>query len=222
MRRGKADGWMTAAYLATLLAWPFYEQMERFLFPLLPVLLLYAFLAAGAALRAASGKPALAHAVLAALLLTLVLPAMAFFYQRAQAGGRMVEIDDWYRTPDLTRARLRAEVQLRLMDDMDAIRELTPAEARVMWVAPAYVALLADRRGLAAPDPRLAPDAYRDAVRASGADYVFLSRYHPRDTLRDTAWQAGVRALSDGAKVVHTSIQDNGSIVSSVLLQVAK
>jgi hypothetical protein len=222
MRRGKADGWMSAAYVATLLAWPFYEQMERFLFPLLPVLLLYAFLAAGAALRAASGKPALAHVVLSALLLTLVLPAMAFFYQRAHAEGRVVEINDWYRTPDPARARLRAEVHLRLMDDMDAIRELTPAEARVMWVAPAYVALLAGRRGIPAPDSRLAPEAYRDAVRASGADFVFLSRYHPRDTLRDTAWQAGVRALADGAKAVHTSTQDNGSIVSSVLLRVAK
>ncbi|MGB3937499.1 MAG: hypothetical protein WBL29_17520 [Burkholderiales bacterium] len=222
MRRGEADGWMSAAYLATLLAWPFYEQMERFLFPLLPVLVLYAFLAAGAALRAASGKPALAHTLLAALILTLVLPAMAFVYQRAAAGGPVAQITDWYRTPDLARARLRAEVHLRLMDDMRAIRERTPAEARVMWVAPAYVALLAERRAVAAPDARLAPEAYRDAVRKSGADYVFLSRYHPRDTLRDTAWQAGVRALSAEAKAVHTSTQDNGSIVSSVLLQVAQ
>jgi hypothetical protein len=220
MWRGKADGWMSAAYLATLLAWPFYEQMERFLFPLLPVLVLYAFLAAGTALRAASGKPALAHTLLAALILTLVLPAMAFLHQRAQAGGPVVQITDWYRTPDVTRARLRAEVHLRLMDDMRAIRERTPAEARVMWVAPAYVALLAERRAIAAPDARLAPEAYRDAVRKSGADYVFLSRYHPRDTLRDTAWQAGVRALSAEAKAVHTSTQDNGSIVSAILLQV--
>jgi hypothetical protein len=108
------------------------------------------------------------------------------------------------------------------MDDMRAIRELTSPQARVMWVAPGYIALLADRHGLAAPDARLAPEAYREAVRAAGADYVFLSRYHPRDTLRDTAWQAGVRALSEGAKAVHTSTQDNGSIVSSILLKVAK
>ena len=45
--RGKPDAWMLAAYLATLLAWPFYEQMERFLFPALPVLVLYAFLRCG-------------------------------------------------------------------------------------------------------------------------------------------------------------------------------
>ena len=91
-----------------------------------------------------------------------------------------------------------------------------------MWVTPSYVALLADRNALAAPDARLEPQAYREAVRKSGADYVFLSRYHPRDTLRDTAWQAGVRALSDDARAVHTSTQDNGSIVSSILLRMPK
>ena len=220
--RGKPDAWMSAAYLATLLAWPFYEQMERFLFPLLPVLILYAFLAAGEGLLAAKGRPALAHALLAGLLLTLVLPAMAFVYQRAQAGGREAEITDWYRTPDPRRARLRSQVHLALMDDMRTIRELTQPAERVMWVAPSYIALLADRSALSAPDARLAPQAYREAVRRSGADYVFLSRYHPRDTLRDTAWQAGVRALSDDARAVHTSTQDNGSIVSSILLRMPK
>ena len=218
--RGKPDGWMVAAYLATLLAWPFYEQMERFLFPLLPVLILYAFLAAGEALRAAKGKPALAHALLAGLLLSLVLPAMAFVYQRAQAGGREVAITDWYRTPDLKRARLRSQTHLALLDDMQTIRQITQPGERVMWVTPSYVALLADRSAVAAPDARLTPAAYRDAVRKSGADYVFLSRYHPRDTLRDTAWQAGVRALSDDAKAIHTSTQDGGSIVSSILLRI--
>jgi hypothetical protein len=220
--RGKADGWMSAAYLATLLAWPFYEQMERFLFPLLPVLVLYAFLAAGEAMRAMSRRPALAHALLSALLLTLTLPAMAFIYQRSHAQGRVVEITDWYRTPDIARARNRSQVHLDLMDDMQAIRGLTQPEDRVMWVVPSYVALLAGRRAVAAPDAHLGPEAYREAVRKSGADYVFLSRYHPRDTIRDTAWQAGVRALAADGKAVHTRTQDNGSIVSSILLRVAK
>ena len=61
---------------------------------------------------------------------------------------------------------------------------------------------------------------FGDAVQKSGADYVFISRYHPRDTLRDTAWQTGVRALASDAKAVHTSTQDGGSIVSSILLRV--
>jgi len=222
LARGKADGWMSAAYLATLLAWPFYEQMERFLFPLLPLLLLYAFFAAGEGLRAMQRRPALAHALLAALLLTLELPAMLFIYQRAQAQGPVVWITDWYRTPDIARARSRAQTHLLLLEDMQAIRGLTRPEERVMWVAPSYVALLADRRAVFAPDARLEPEAYREAVRKSGADYVFLSRYHPRDTIRDSAWRAGVRALATSAPAVHTSTQDNGSLVTSILLRVAK
>ena len=220
--RGKADGWMMAGYLATLLAWPFYEQMERFLFPALPVLVLYAFLAAGEALRAMSRKPAIAHTLLVCLMLSLSLPAMAFIRQRSQAAGRVALVTDWYRTPDLERARRRAQTHLDLFDDMQAIRVLTRPEERVMWVAPSYIALLADRRALLAPDARLGPEAYREAVRSSGADYVFLSRYHPRDTIRDTAWQAGVRALAGSAKAVHTSTLDDGSTVTSILLRPAK
>jgi hypothetical protein len=147
---------------------------------------------------------------------------MAFIHQRAQAGGAVTSITDWYRTPDLKRAGLRAQTHLLLFDDMRAIRELTRPEESVMWVTPSYIALLADRRGLAAPDARLGADAYREAVRKARPDYVFISRYHPRDTLRDSAWQAGVRALAYDGKPVHSSTQDGGSIVSSILLRPAR
>jgi hypothetical protein len=222
LARHRPDGWMMAAYLATLLGWPFYEQMERFLFPALPVLVLYAFLAAGEAMRALSRRAALAQGLLVGLLLTLSLPAMAFLHQRAQAATRATQITDWYRTPDLDRARRRAQTHLDLLDDMRVIRELTRPEARVMWVVPSYVALLADRHAVAAPDAALGPEAYREAVRRSGADYVFLSRYHPRDTLRDSAWQSGLRALGGEAKAVHTRSPDGGSLVTSLLLRTEK
>ncbi len=219
---GKADGWMVAGYLAVFLAWPFYDQMGRFLFPVLPVLVLYAFLAAAAALRALHTPPVLAYGVLAALLLSLTLPALAFIYQRAQAPGRFAEIVDWYRTPGLAEARSRAQVHLDLLADMEEIGKRTRTEDRVMWVAPAYIALLAGRRGVDAPDAGLAPDAYRRGVGAAGVDYVFLSAYHPRDTLRDAAWQAGTRALMDHAKVVYAGTHGGGSVVTSVLLKVAE
>jgi len=219
LRRGRADAWMAAAYVATLLAWPFYDQMERFLFPMLPVLVLYAFLAAGEGLRALSRPAALAQSLLAALLLSLSVPAMAFLYQRAHAPGPQAAITDWYRAPDIARARSRAQTHLDLLDDMRAIRELTKPEDRVMWVAPSYLALLADRRGIPAPDARLGPEAYREAVRNSGADYIFLSRYHPRDTITDRSWQAGVAALGTNARIVHTSALDGGSVVTSLLLK---
>ena len=219
---GKADGWMVAGYLAVFLVWPFYDQMGRFLFPVLPVLVLYAFLAAATAVRALGRPPVLAHGLLVALLLSLTLPALAFIHQRSQATGRFAAIVDWYRTPDLGEALARAQVQLDLFADMEALRSLTRAQDRIMWVVPSYIALLAGRRGIAAPDAALAPAAYRQAVRDSGADYVFLSVYHPRDTVRDVAWQAGTRALAGRANAVRVSAQAGGSVVTSILLRAEK
>ena len=222
LRAGEPDGWMMAGYLALYLAWPFNEQMGRFLFPVLPVLLLYAFLGAGAAISAFGRRPALAHAVLAMLLLSLTLPAMAFVQQRAAAPGRFGEITDWYRTPDLAAARTRAQTHLDLLADMDRVRELTRPQDRIMWVVPSYIALLADRQGVRAPAPWLSADDYRGAVRASGADYVFLSLYHPRDTIHDDAWRAGARALAGHAEVVHVRPRAGGAEPGSMLLKVAK
>lgn len=219
---GKADGWIVAGYLATFLAWPFYDQMGRFLFPMLPVLVLYAFWTVGRALRFLGRPPVLGYGVLAILMLSLTVPALAFMLQRAQAPGPYAGVVDWYRTPDLAEARARAQVQFDLFADMAEIRNRTRPDDRVMWVAPSYLALLAGRRGLAAPDSALPPEAYRQAVRESGADYVFLSLYHPRDTIRTVAWQAGTRALTEHAKAVHVRAKDGGGVVTSILLKTDK
>lgn len=214
----KPDAWMIAAYLLTFLVWPFYDQMGRFLFPVLPVLALYAFVAGGRALEAAQRPAVLGHALVAFLVASLALPALAFIQQRASQGGASAAIIDWYRTPGLPEAQARTQVQLDLLSDMAAIRALTGSGDRVMWVAPGYIALLADRSGVKAPDASLGADAYLSAVRKSGADYVFLSRYNPRDTLNAAAWEAGVRALAHGTKPVHARARPDGT-VSSVLLK---
>ncbi len=203
IRAGKPDGWIMAGYLATLIAWPFYDQMGRFLFPGLPVLVLYALVAAGACVRAFQRPPVLGYALVMLLLMSLAAPALAFMYQRARAEGPQALIIDWYRTPDLAAARERAQVHLDLFADMEVIRKLTPPDSRIAWVAPSYLVLLAERRGISAPASQLAAPAYRRALRESGAQYLFLSIYHPRDTIRDTAWKAGNAAMRERSEVVH-------------------
>jgi hypothetical protein len=213
---GKADAWMTAAYLAVFLAWPFYDQMTRFLFPLLPLLVLYAFCACaflGRRLR----RPDLAHAALALLLLSLTVPALAFIRARSAAPEPYTAITDWYRTPGLEQARARSQVHLALAADMAAIGALTGPGDRVMWVAPSYVALLAGRHGVPAPAAELDADAYRSAVLAAKVDYLFLSEFHPRDTVSDTAWRAGVSAMAAQGKVVHLRSAEGGRVTSMLL-----
>jgi hypothetical protein len=215
----KADAWMSVAYLATFLAWPFYDQMTRFLLPVVPVLLLYAFWTFGEAARRLHQAPTAAHGVLALLVLSLTLPALAFIQSRASTEGPLADMVDWYRTPALDEARRRARVHLDLMADFDNIGRVTGAADRVMWVAPSYLALLAGRRGVPAPASGLAPEQYRLAVEEARPDYVFLSVFHPRDTLSDAAWQAGVAALLGRADVVQTRMNAEDGKVSSLLLR---
>jgi hypothetical protein len=222
LRAGRADAWMAAAYLATFLIWPFYDQMTRFLFPLLPVLVLYALLAAAAIARALRRSQLAAQAVVWLFLASLGVPALAFIHGRAQAPGPFVLITDWYRTPDLDEARRRAQVHLDLMADMEAIRSITGPQDRVMWVAPSYIALLAQRHAVPAPRTDLPADAYRAAVDKARPDYVFLSAYHPRDTMSDAAWRAGRAALSGHAEPVRRRVNGEDASASSLLLRMPR
>lgn len=199
---GRADAWMTIAYVALYLLWPFYDQMTRFLFPVIPVLVLYSFCAVTALARGI-GRSTAAAAVLALAIATLAAPGLAFIQQRFRAPEPHASIVDWYRTPDLAAARARAAVHLGLAEDMRTIRRLTAPDERVMWVAPAYIALLADRRAVAAPDARLGPEAYRQAVGERAPHVVFLSAYHPRDTIRDEAWRSARAALAGQGELIH-------------------
>lgn len=219
-RRGRADAWMSTAYLALYLLWPFYDQMTRFLFPLLPVLVLYAFLAiaAGAGRFGRAGAGAALGALLVA---SLAAPGLAFLAQRHRAEGPERDIVDWYRTPDLAAARSRARTHLGLAEDMEAIRALSAPGEQVMWVAPAYIALLADRRGVAAPSPRTPPADYRAAVERAAPQLVLLTRYHPRDTIREDAWRAAGAALAGQGEVVRER-KDAGGATASLLIRLRR
>lgn len=200
---GRADAWMLAAYLVLYLLWPFYDQMTRFLFPAIPVLVLYAFYAL-LVLANRIDRQAAAGAALALTIATLAAPGLAFIHQRFQMREPHARIVDWYRTPDLAAARARAQVHLGLAADMRDIRALTAPGARVMWVTPAYIALLADRHAMPAPPASLGPQRYLAAVDAVRPDYVLLTTFHPRDTVRDDAWRVGAHALRGWGDPVHS------------------
>ncbi|HEY6822587.1 MAG TPA: hypothetical protein VI321_11265 [Burkholderiales bacterium] len=219
LRDGKADGWMMGAYLATFLAWPFDEQMGRFLFPALPVLLLYAFLGAGKCAATLRRPPAAGHALIGLLIAAIALPPLAFIYKRWQTKAPEAVIIDWYRTPDLDLARRRAQTHLELLADMEAIEQRTEPAAKVAWVAPAYIALLADRFAVRSPPAGLAPAEYRAALVASGAQYVFVSAFHPRDTVSEAAWLTGVAALYGHAPLVSLRTESHGNRVTSMLFK---
>jgi hypothetical protein len=190
--RGEAGGLYVLAFAAILVAWPFPGQMYRLALPVMPLVLFHALWAWQRAIaRFAGVARAQAWGALAAIAPLLVcVPAVAFYIaERARDPGDVValgyrkgDIAEFYRIPDRKSAEANALQQIEILEDMEQIRATTPESARVMWYAPAYVALLAGRRGVALERADLAGMSAQ--MRAAKPDYIYLAAAHPRDSAR--------------------------------------
>lgn len=190
--RAKADGLYAVAFLAILAAWPFPGQMYRLALPIVPLLVVHAlWLWQRVAERFAGADRARALAPFSAIVpIALCAPPVLFYIaERASVGGEPValgirkgDITEFYRIPDRRAAEANAEQQIAIFEDLDQVRKTTPEAARVMWYAPEYVALLAQRRSVALARRDLA--SMRAQVRAAKPDYVFFAAVHPRDSAR--------------------------------------
>ena len=186
--RGEPDGLYCAAFLAILLAWPFPGQMYRLALPVIPLVMANALWAWHRFLTRARPDTAESRAPWAAVLpLALCVPAVLFYIvERARApqepgAARKADIAEFYRVPSGPAAASNARAQLAVFADLERIGATTPQSARVLWYAPAYVALLAGRHGVRLERPADA-GALAAQVRASRADFIYLANLHPRDS----------------------------------------
>lgn len=190
VRRGELIAWYAALYLALLLIWPHPGQMSRLAFPIVPLLLL---LALDMARRAA---PLLVHdrlvrfatAVPLIALLVVVLPGTAFTFGRATHPAEPLpysRISEFYHHVNIAQARRVAAIQLTMHRDLELLEEIVSEQAQILALVPGYVALLANRRAQRIPY-QLRGAAFLRAVQASDADFVYLSRMHPRASSPET------------------------------------
>ena len=206
--RRELDAIYCAFFLAILVAWPFPGQMYRLALPVFPLILVALLWGIAQVLRTRLA-PALAirGACYAAIIpLAFCVPALFYIAQRANAGATdktqgVQDIMEYYRIPFRPEAEAQAARQLRAFADMDRIRASTREGERVMAHGPAYVALMAGRHGVAL-DPVRDAAGLTAQVRHGGADYVYLSTIHPRDSahrlgdpLAPAAYLAGVATL---------------------------
>lgn len=186
--RRELDAIYCVLFLAILIAWPFPGQMYRLALPVFPLLLVALLWSVAQLLRKRlTPAGAIRGACYAAIIpLAFCVPALFYIGQRATAGASdttqgVQDIMEYYRIPFRPEAEAQAARQLRAFADMDRIRAATREGESVMAYGPAYVALLAQRRGVALEPVRDAAGLAAQA-RASGADYVYLSTIHPRDS----------------------------------------
>jgi hypothetical protein len=159
VRANRLDGWYALASVAITFGWIFSEDnTRRLLYPLVPLLMIHgAELAVALAARIAAPRPrALALGALAMLPALLCLPAAALMgykalERRPMAPGSthaLADCVDLYTTIGVQAARRVAAYSLAAIEGLESIPDVTPADARVMWMRPEYVAVLGHREGV--------------------------------------------------------------------------
>jgi hypothetical protein len=228
LRRHQADAWYLLIYLGILLVWPYPGQFNRFIYAIAPLLILYGV---GGFLywiyklpQSPLSKPAPLIGML--VMATAMLPPAVFMadragYQTPYANMHYDNVSLFYNVPRLDIAAYRAHLQEQLRLDMQAIKESTAQNAKILWYTPNYIELLAQRKARPIPFAGNKRELLQ-RVAATDADYVFLSRMNPRQTSMDFDGLS-LRPFFDNVSTVawqHTYPKDNQ--VVSVLLAIDK
>ena len=177
--RNELDAWYVAAYLLVLALWPFPGQMLRFLFPVMPLLMLQgAWLLVE--LARSNPRTRLLGWLAPALLLSVAIPAHAFLLGRAELAHAqgLNPVYEWLRKPGAEDARRELGLQNAMMADLGMLSRTVAADAVVAFYEPSYIALLAGRRAVELPFP-VDEIAWRQ-IHNAGASHVLLTRMHPR------------------------------------------
>jgi hypothetical protein len=197
--------------------------MVRFLYPVFPLLLLQAAWVAKVLGDRLCGVRAGRYAphLLLLLLLSASAPSLTFVVHRA--GQRVPRdysrISEFYRVPDLPAARRKADLHLKLFDDMQRIRATTDPRSVVLWYTPDYLALLADRQGIAFPRATARCSMLTEIERGP-ARYAFLSKLNPRNTTQGAAIVEGLNALAGVATPQWWRTAEDGSELAAVFLKI--
>jgi 4-amino-4-deoxy-L-arabinose transferase-like glycosyltransferase len=190
--RNRLDGWYALAYVAMLLLWLFNEEtMRRLIYPVLPLLLLHAgeilYVGASRLLGPRAGwAPAIAGMVAAVLALPALLLIGDKSRDRAQpfehTAQSLASITEYYTYIAVKPAREIAGRHLAVLAGLEAIDRVTPPDARVMWMRPDYIAVVAHRRGV--------PWFYREGlastlrrVHEEDARYIVISSLYKSDMM---------------------------------------
>ena len=186
LRRKELEAIYFLTFLGVLLLWRAEGQMWRLVYPIIPLLLI--FMVSGInriARQAAFGnKEKVACIFLCGIFLTTLMTGGLFIFGRNQTlqtdnSGGYRHMTAYYQVISVGDAITKAQTELGIINGLKRVAVLTEPGARVAWFSPMYVHLLSKRRSVSIP---IKPDTEKieALLKRSRTDYVFLSRYHPR------------------------------------------
>lgn len=180
--RLRPDAIYLCAYGPVLLIWPFPEEAERLLWPVLPILLAQPLLVIAEMNSAGARRDAAVQAYAACLavsIMAMALPSIARAADRYRAASFWPMLADarhyegWYH-PDLAYAVDRVVGQLGTMEALAEIPRFAPADDCVAAARPNFVTYVARRRSVFPPLNSVPDPWFMRILRETGCHYVFM------------------------------------------------
>jgi hypothetical protein len=201
--RNRLDGWYVLASLAITFFWMYpQDATRRLLYPVVPLVIIHAALfVAFLGERIAPARRKWLFLAAGALPLAICVPAAVLLFHKAMQRDNIpgtaysyADITEYFLHVNEARARAVAGASLATFAGFDGVAAATPKDAKVMWMRPEYVALLAHREPVVYENDWDSLRLAREIAR-TGAGYVIFAEMfkvdvnmtmrHPREVLHD-------------------------------------
>ena len=219
----KIDALYIMFYLLILLVWPHPGQALRFFYTIQALLLIYAFYFIFIVFKKYLPVSKTIPTNFVILLMAIVvLPSLAFSYNRYDAGknNEYNHIKEFYRIPDLKNANKNAEIQNQMFKDFESIEKSTNSDDLVLYFEPTYIALLSNR-----VSDSIGFD-YKDGLYTVNinpkADYIYLSRIHPRKTRENINGLDIKRYIKQDTETIWSNYSSDEQELISIFLKIKK
>ncbi len=188
----KFDGVYLILYFGVLLLWPSSPDARRFLYPVVPILLLHGLKFACYLMQCFLPlKSSIYGYTYLLTIVLLALPATGFiFHQMVMAANdenrEYANSLYWYSGGDLNRTRMKINAYKKLTQSWQKISDVVPAGECVYSVDPVWLMLYADRPSYSTPQ---APAKDQFLKEAKNCRYIYVASYarppyplfYPRD-----------------------------------------
>ena len=215
--KNKTDAWYVLIFICILLVWPHPGQLFRLVFPIMPLLLIYAgyVIKELLELKKENKKKSLILTIFYLTILAATLPSHAFIHARLAlaSGKQLVPVYEIFRRASQSVASKELILQNQMLKDFIHLNDTVPADEKLLYFKPSYLAVLSDRTGVTSPSP-IDEASYRSLVHNSGAHYIFLTRLHPRNTRLGYSGFRGIEHIDSWTKLVWCSQLADGGFAS--------
>jgi len=176
----KLDGLYIFIYIGVLLVWPYADEMDRFIYPIMPLLLMY-FLLGIKTIRVINNSRYLIPVISIVFILLITAPSLFFIAKRHQLGSDIYHEDvtniiQLYKNPSVYDAFITALIWNHTHTSMKTLATYFEKNDRILAVKPTFFTYLTGIYAEKLPrDSGYEFDEWMSTIKNTGATHLFIS-----------------------------------------------